>query len=174
HEATHNPQTFINGEVSRDGHWLFVVLSRISNSADIYFRDLRKPSKSWTTLVEGVPANFSVRAFRDAFYVRTDDGAPRYRLFAVDPKQPSRARWREIVPEDAGTLEAFAVIGGRLVLTYLRQAASQVEVHDLSGKRLHAIDVPPLGSVGQLVGLPTEDTAYLSYTSFTEPQVIYK
>jgi prolyl oligopeptidase len=106
--------------------------------------------------------------------VLTNDGAQRRRLFAVDPKQPARARWRELVPETDATLESFAVVGKSLVLNYLRNAASEIAVHDLHGKPLHKLAVPPLGSASAMLGRPDDDEAYFSYTSFTEPQVIYK
>jgi prolyl oligopeptidase len=173
-EATRNPQTFLDGTVSNDGHWLFVTIRHGWNSADIYFKDLRRRQGDWTVLVEGVAANFDVDDHRDVFYVHTDDGAPRYRVYAVDPKRPARAQWKEIVPQDDATLENAAVLGGHLVLSYLRNAASEVEVRDLRGKRIRTLDLPALGNVNQIVGRPGEDAAYLSYTSFTVPQVIYK
>ncbi|HSR99942.1 MAG TPA: hypothetical protein VLM79_22965, partial [Kofleriaceae bacterium] len=173
-EATHDAKTFIGGRVSRDGHWLFADVRHGWNSTDVYFRDLRARQKGWTVLAEGIKANFEVDDHRDVFYVRTDDGAPRNRVFAVDPKKPARAAWKEIVPEDDATLEELQVLGGQLVLRYLRNAASEVQIHDLKGKRVRALDLPPLGNVGRMVGLPTDDAAYASYTSFTVPQTIYK
>ena len=38
--------------------------------------------------------------WRDRFYVITNDGAPRYRVFKVDPRKPERAAWKEIVPQE--------------------------------------------------------------------------
>ena len=45
---------------------------------------------------------------------------------------------------------------------------------DLAGKLVRKVDLPLLGSAGGIVGNPDEDTGYIGYTSFTEPQVIYK
>jgi prolyl oligopeptidase len=174
HEATRNPATFLNGFASRDGHWLFAQIQHGWTSSDVYFKDLRTHQKDWTVLVEGVTANFTVDELRDVFYVHTDDGAPRYRLYAVDPRKPARAGWKEIVAQNDATLESFALVGGSLVLSYLRSAASEVEIHDLRGALIRKVELPPLGNAGALTGLPTEDDAYVSYTSFTEPQVIYK
>ena len=174
HEATRNPATFLNGDVSHDGRWLFARIQHGWTSSDVYFKDLRARQKDWTVLVEGVAANFTVDEFRDVFYVHTDDGAPRYRLYAVDPRKPARAGWKEIVAQNDATLESFALVGGSLVLNYLRSAASEVEIHDLRGALIRKVELPPLGSAGEVTGLPTEDDAYVSYTSFTEPQVIYK
>jgi prolyl oligopeptidase len=174
-EATHDAGTFHAVALSRDGHWLIAIVQHGWNSSDIYFKDPRKPSTPWQTLVEGVPAMFDVDVWRDRFYVRTNDGAPRYRVYMVDPKHPAREAWKEIVPESAdAALQNISVVGEHLVLDYLHSAASELVVHDLDGKLLHKIEVPPLGTANGVTGNPDEDTAYVSYTSFTEPSVIYK
>ncbi|HEU0035393.1 MAG TPA: prolyl oligopeptidase family serine peptidase [Kofleriaceae bacterium] len=174
HPATGNAETFLGGGISRDGHWLLAEIQHGWNSSDVFFKDARKPKAEWTTLVKGVDANFGVEVWRDKFYVKTNDGAPRYRVYKVDPKQPDRAAWKEIVPQSDATLDGMDVVGEHLILTYLRNAASEVEVHDLEGKLVRKIDVPALGTTSGMSGNPDEDTAYLSYTSFTEPGVIYK
>jgi prolyl oligopeptidase len=173
HEATKNPQTFLGGAISRDGHWLIAVIQHGWNSSDIYYRDARVAGP-WLTLVEGVPANFDITVWRDRFYVMTNDGAPRYRVFKVDPARPERAAWREIVRESEATLQGLQVVGEHLVLTYLRNAASELEIHDLDGALVHKLDLPALGTANGMSGNPDEDTGYVAYTSFTEPQVIYK
>ena len=174
HEATNNPESFIGGSISEDGHWLVVTIQHGWNSSDVYFKDARKAAAKWTTLVEKVDATFDVAVWRDKFYVSTNDGAPRYRVFKVDPKKPERTAWNEIVAESEATLDSASVVGERLVLTYLRNAASEVEVHDLDGKLVRKVALPALGSTGGIGGNPDEDTGYFSYTSFTQPQVIYK
>ena len=94
-------------------------------------------------------------------------------MFAVDPRHPARADWKPLVAETDATLQSFTVIGGSLVLAYLRSAASEVEVHDLHGALVRKIDLPPLGNASPMRGQPDEDDGYLSYTSFTEPLVVY-
>jgi prolyl oligopeptidase len=174
HEATHNAETFLGGGLSMDGHYLFATIQHGWNSSDWYFKDLRTKATAWTPLAVGIDANFSLDAYQDHFYVLTNDGAPRYRLFKVDPKHPARAGWHELVAESDATLESASVVGGKLVLNYLRNAASEVEIHGLDGALVRKVELPPLGTASSMLGLPTEDTAYFSYTSFTEPQIIYK
>ncbi len=174
HPATKDAGTFIGANLSTDGHWLLVTISHGWNSADIYFKDARKPKAAFTPLVAKVDADFNVRAWKDQFYVHTNDGAPRYRVFKVDPKRPQRAAWKEIVAQSDATLTAVDVVGNHLSLTYLRNATSELAVHDLSGKFVRKIELPGIGSSGGLGGNEDEDTAYFAYTSFTEPQVIFK
>ncbi|MBL8626079.1 MAG: S9 family peptidase [Myxococcales bacterium] len=174
HGKTGNPQTFLGGSVSWDGKWLVATVQHGWNSSDLYFKDARKPAAPWTPLVEGVAANFEITVWKDRFYVNTNDGAPRYRVFAVDPRKPARADWKEIVPQSADTLESIAVIGDKLVLSYLHEVQSALAIHDLTGKRVRAIDLPPLGTASGLTGNPDEDTAYFTYASFTEAAVTYQ
>jgi len=173
HPATGNPGTFIGGQVSRDGHWLIVAIQHGWNSTELYVKDTRKHAVSWTPLVTGVDAIFEIDVWRDRFYLTTDDGAPRRRVFKVDPAHLERAAWKEIVAQNDATLVATAVLGEHLVLTYLRNAANELQIHDFTGKLIRKIDLPALGSA-TISGNPDEDTGYISYSSFTEPQIIYK
>jgi prolyl oligopeptidase len=174
HPATHDPQTFLGGGVSWDGRWLTASVQHGWNSSDLYFKDSKKPTSSWTPLAVGIDANFDVTIWKDKFYVTTNDGAPRYRVFQVDPKKPARAGWKEIIPQSADTLESVSVVGQHLVLSYLHDAASVMQIHDLSGKKVRAIDLPPLGTSGGIGGNPDEDTGYFGFSSFTEASTTYQ
>jgi len=174
HAATGDPATFIGGGVSRDGHWLMVGIQHGWISSDIYFKDARVADAPWTTLVAGVDANFDLAIWRDQLYVTTNDGAPKYRVYKVDPHRPERAAWQEIVPESDATLQRTSVIGEHLVLTYLRNAATEIAVHDLDGAWVRKVDLPPLGTSLGVSGNPDEDVGYVDFSSFTEPQVIFR
>ncbi|HET7502462.1 MAG TPA: prolyl oligopeptidase family serine peptidase, partial [Kofleriaceae bacterium] len=179
HPATGNPGTFLGCQLSRDGRWLIAAIQHGWNSSDLYFKDLHgaRPGhepKGWTPLVAGVDANFEVDVWRDRFYITTNDGAPRNRVFRVDPHHVERAAWKEIVAESDATLEHANIVGEHLVLTYLRNAASEVEVRDLDGTPVRKLELPALGSSGGISGNPDEDTGYVDFTSFTEPQIIYR
>ncbi|MCW5807815.1 MAG: S9 family peptidase [Deltaproteobacteria bacterium] len=174
HPATRNPQTFLGGGISYDGHWLIAQVRHGWTSADVYFKDARQPSAPWRPLVVGVDALFDVDVWRGRFFVTTNWDAPRYRTFKVDPAHPERAAWREIIPETDATLQGVSVVGEHLVATYLRRAASEVEVRDLDGALVRKVALPPLGTSGGIGGNPDEDTGYFAYSSFTSPQVIYR
>ncbi len=174
HPATRNPQTFLGGGVSWDGRWLTASVQHGWNSTDVYFKDLKKGDKDWRPLAVGLGAIFEVTVWRDQFYVNTNLDAPRYRVLKVDPKKPARADWKELVPQADGTLEGVSVVGEHLVLNYLRNATSELEVHELSGKLVRKVNHPPLGTTSGIGGNPDEDTGYFSYSSFTEASVNYE
>ncbi len=173
---TGDPSTFLGADLSRDGRFLVLTVSHGWTSSDVYFRDLRRPGAQAADrpLAVGRDAHYTVEVYKDRFYVHTDEGAPRYRVFEVDPDRPERAAWKEVVPErpDA-TLDGISVVGGHLTLSYLKDASSRVEVRTLDGKLVRELPLPGIGTVGGPSGLPDEDEAYFSFESFTAPQEIY-
>ncbi|WP_437305771.1 prolyl oligopeptidase family serine peptidase [Sorangium sp. So ce388] len=173
---TGDPRTFLNASVSKDGRFLVLTVAHGWTSTDVYFRDLRRPGAQTADrpLAVGRDAHYNVEVYKDRFYVHTDEGAPHYRLFEVDPDRPERAAWKEIVPErpDA-TLDSVSVVGGHLALSYLKDASSRVEVRALDGRLVREVPLPGIGTVGGPSGLPDEDEAYFSFESFTSPQEIY-
>ncbi len=172
--ATGNPQTFVRGDVSDDGKWLIATVQHGWNSTEVYLQDRSKKRAEWKTLVKDVDAVFDVRPGGDRFYVLTNHEAPRYRVMAVDPRRPDRKDWKEVVPESEGTIESMEVAGGHLLLNYLRDATSWVEVHRRTGGLAHKLSLPSLGTVSDFSGTFEEDTAYFQYSSFTERSIVFK
>ena len=183
--ATGDAARFVGVHLARDGRFLFITHQHGWSRTDVYFRDMSEgsdtvppdpaaPAPGFRALIAGQPANYGVLAWRGALYVHTDEGAPRYRVFKVDPARPERAAWREIVPESDATLEGLQIIGERLALAYLRDARSEVVLADLDGARQGAIPLPDLGSASELVGDPDDPRAYLYFTSFADPGRIFE
>ena len=175
HDKTGNAETFIQADLSRDGHWLFLYVQHGWNSSDVYYRDLRQKDAAWTPFAVGIDAQFSVEAHQDRFYVLTNEGAPRFRMFKVDPKHVERAAWKEIVPQakDA-VIENAQVIGEHLALTKLKNASTELELRTLDGSPLRKVPLPGIGASFGLVGNPEDDVAYFAFTSFTHPPQIYR
>jgi prolyl oligopeptidase len=180
--ATQDPSKFIGAQVSRDGRYLLLTIYHGWNTSDVYFKDLRRARRGsrrddnhgFRPLVTGVPAQFQVQPWRDAFYVHTNHEAPRFRVFKVDPARPQRDRWREIVAESDAVIDGMSIVGEHLVLTYLRDAQSRMEVRTLGGSLVREVTLPGVGSVSSMVGNEDEDEAYYAFTSFTQPTQIYR
>jgi prolyl oligopeptidase len=175
HERTNDPETFISAAVSRDGRWLVTTIEHGWTSSDVYFQDRLAAHPEWKPLVVGTDARYDVSVDRGHFFVWTNEGAPKYRVFRVDPAHPGRDRWTEIVPERAdATLESLSIAGHRLTLSYLKDVVSQVEVRNQDGAFVRSIDLPGLGSATALSGEVDDDLAYYSFQSFTYPTEIFE
>ncbi|MSP62186.1 MAG: S9 family peptidase [Myxococcales bacterium] len=174
HERTGSAKTFLGVELSRDGHWLFVYVQHGWNSTDVYYRDTRAKSAAWKPFVVGKEAQYRALAWHDRFYIHTNEGAPRWRLLRGEAKRPARSDWKEIVAESEATLDGVEVIGEHLVLTWMRSAASELEVRTLDGKPVRKVPLPGLGATQGITGDPDQDEGYFAFTSFTHPLQVWK
>jgi prolyl oligopeptidase len=175
HPSTGSARTFLSVDLSRDGRWLFVYISHGWNSTDVYLRDLRAADQAWRPLVVGQDAIHVVHPWRDRFYILTNDQAPRFRVMRAEATRPERSAWVEIVPEaDGAVIEEMRVLGDHLVLGYLKNAASRLEVRTLEGRLVREVALPALGSTLGLTGNPDEDEMFYGYQSFTAAPEIYR
>ncbi len=157
---------------SPDGRWLVVTVADGWSRGDVYVADTHAAPVRFAPLAEGLAAHFDVRASDAALYVRTNDGAPRFRVFRVDPQQLAREAWVEIVPEAAGALDAIALAGDALVLHYLEDVRSVVRVRHSDGT-VETIAGSRGRSVIALAAETDGHDAYLQLASFVEaPEIV--
>lgn len=166
---TGDPTHFLNVSLSRDGRWLLVFDSRGWTASNIYFRDLRDPQATFKPLVVGRDALFEVIIYRDQFFIKTDEGAPRGRIFRCDPVNPQREKWVEIVPEaKEAMIEEWALIGGRLLVNYTRNAANELRIFERDGRPVGPVALPGIGKVKELSGEPDDPEGFFKFGSFTD------
>jgi prolyl oligopeptidase len=145
------------------------------NATDIYCRDLKAKKSPWKELVSGVDAEFRVIAYQGQFYIWTKHEAPRGKIYRVSAEAPARDKWKTVVAEDpSAVLDQYQIIGGHLVLTTLKNAASELQVRTLDGAMVRTVELPGIGASSGMTGLPEDDDAYFDFESMTLPPRIFK
>jgi len=163
-----------NVDISPDGRWLVVSVERGWSRTDLYLKD-RSNDSPFVTMVEGRESVSTADAQNDRIFVRTNDGAPNYRVYSVDPFHPARDDWREIIPESKSfVLDWAGVIAKRLVVSGLEKATGHLRIHTLEGKRVAELKLPTLGSLIGLGGREDGQELFFGFTSFTVPPTIYR
>jgi prolyl oligopeptidase len=160
--------------LSPDGRWLAVTEHQGWAKSEIYLKDLHKPESAFVPLVEKVNAVFDVTVRNDRLYVRTNQDAPRYRLFRVDPQRPDRKDWVEIIPQGKDVLDGVAAIGDTLVAPYMHQASSRLRLFDRDGKPKGDIKLPTLGTLAGLGGEWDGHELLFGFQSFTVAPTVYR
>jgi len=178
-------------EVSPDGRWLVVLASAgTAPRNDVWIADLQASDPAAPNLQvaqQGVDAQTWPRAGRDGrFYLLTDRDAPRGRVAIADPADPAfpeYSSWQELIPEDPeAVLRDLAILDGPgvrepvLLTARTRHAIGEVTVHDLAfGDRLGLVELPGLGSVGELRERPEGGhEAWFSYTDYATPGLVLR
>ena len=127
-----------------------------------------------TSIRTAIDALFHGEVIGGTLYLLTNWEAPRYRLFAVDPKRPERPAWKVLIPQSDAVLSEVHYIGGQLVALYLKDAASRLSVFAASGKKLRDIPLPTLGTVDKVDGRHDGQEAFFGFSSYTLPPSVYR
>ena len=175
------PNLFYGADVTEDGRYLLIYISETTDPVNrLYYRDLGDPmqpslDRPVVKLFDAMDAGYSVIGNDGpVFYVLTNKDAPRWRLIAVDTRNPAPASWRTLIPEGPDVLESVQIVGDRFVTRYIRDARSEVRFFALDGRPLGELALPGIGSVGGISGDRGNDEMFYSFTSFLYPSTIFR
>jgi prolyl oligopeptidase len=103
----------------------------------------------------------------------TNADAPRYRIVKVD-LAADKPQWQTVVAERDEPIAGASIVGDQLVVSYLKDAASQAQVYSLNGTPGRKIELKGLGSAGGFGGRPGDPETFYSYSSFNRPSTTYR
>lgn len=164
--------------VSRDGRWLVIYYYTGTDSNDVWFYDL----DAWratgelerTDLIVGEDALTSGFIEDGIFYALTTYGASNRRVLGFDLSSAAPQDYTEIIPaRDDAVIDNIQAAPGRIVVDYLADAYTQIEIFDRDGGERASLDLPGIGSAS-LLAHPQRQTAWLRFESFSEPESIYR
>ncbi len=116
---------------SPDGRRVLIMAALGWTRNDVYLLD--RTHASPIVIHEGIEAMSEGLFGGDRLWLRTNEGAPNFRIVAVDPRDPSPRRWETVIAEGEDPIESFAVTRDRIVVHTLRSAASRLAVWTSSG-----------------------------------------
>jgi len=159
-------------DVSLDGRWLLVGASAgTAPRNDLYIADLAGDG-TLRPIQQGVDAETGGGVERDGrLWLRTNLGAPRFRIVVADPARPEPDAWRDVVAESDAVIEGFALTDDAVVVASTRHAVGRVAVHARATGALRTeVELPGLGSVHGVSSRPEGgDDVWIGWTDFTTP-----
>lgn len=168
------PKRFYTASTSEDERILFLTESGAGRGNNLFIRDLKKPNSPFIQLTTDLDYQYyPIEVIGDQMYIYTNYGAPKNRIMVADINRPKLEDWKELVPESEAVLSNAEVIGGKLFLTYDKDASNHAYVYGLDGKQIQEIQLPSLGSVG-FSGNKDDKECFFGFTSFTIPGATYK
>ena len=155
-------------EITEDGRWLVIHANRGTEyETRVWVRDLTVPDGSLRPLIPEADAAWSlIGSSGTSLLMLTDRDAPLGRIVALDAKSGAVT---ELVAELSDTLESGTVAGGRLVLSWLRDASSRLTLHRLDGAEIGEVTLPGLGTVVGLEAREDDSLLHVGFTSFGTP-----
>jgi prolyl oligopeptidase len=139
--------------------------------------DFARPESGFAELTHGDAFYAFAASDEGTLYVRTDQGAARGRLIAIDLDDPAPEHWREVVPEGEGSLtgrmQAAARAGRTLIVTDVFHSAERLRRVDLDSGAIADVDLPVTGAISLAAHLAEDEDVHLAVYGFaTPPQVL--
>lgn len=170
-----NSKRMFGAGLTDDKRFLLISMSIGTHGNALDFKDLSKKNSAFISLMKSYEFEFNpIDNICDHLYVLTNYKAPKYRLIKIDTNQPGEANWVDVIPEKKDVLESVRMVAGKLVVNYMTDAHSKVEVYSYDGVLDHEVKLPGIGTVSAFSGKKEEPVAFFSYTSFNTPGEIYK
>ena len=161
--------------ITDDGQYLVLNVWHGTDPENrIYYREVDSDGP-FIRLLDDADAMFSmIGNDGPIFYFHTDLNAPRGRIIAIDTRQPERANWLELVPQQEDVIAFASIINSQFVVTYMQDAHHIMKIFDRDGRFALDIHLPTLGSVVEISGKPRDTEMFVSFTSFLFPPTTYR
>lgn len=160
---------------TQDDRFLTLYISQGTEKGNLMLiKDLTKPTEDFK-IVYGKFGNqfYAIEVVGDKLYAFTNVDAPRGRIVELNVNNLD-APWKNVVAEKHEVLENSTLVGGKLFLTYMKDANHKSYVYNLDGSLYDEVALPALGSVNGFDGNVNDDATFYSFTSFTYPTTIYR
>jgi prolyl oligopeptidase len=164
------------GHVTEDGRYLTISVWRgTERKNQVFYKRLDTPDAPVVELLAGFDAEYQFLGNDGGvFWFLTDLDAPLRRVIAIDTERPERERWRELVPQAEHVIQGVSVVGDRFLIAYLKDAATQVRVFDLSGRWERDLTLPAIGQASGFGGRRKDRETFYQFTNFTTPSTVYR
>lgn len=175
-----DPSRIPGAILSRDGKWIVIEIFEGWAKQDMFVVNtakwLNEGETSHTPIAFGLDARFAPQFIEgDTLYFFTTLDAPNGAIYSVNLNHPERENWKLVIPErEDAVLQGIRQAKDLIIAEYEKDAASRIEAFSMAGESRGEIDLPGagIGSAG-IVTRHDRSEAFLTFTSFNEPNSIY-
>jgi len=164
---------------TEDQRYLVIqIFTSSSGNNRVYVKDLQ--TQRFIHLLDKEDAHWSmIDNDGSLFWFHTDLDAPRGRIVSIDVSKSTveHLELKEVIPQpnDAHTiLEYASTVGNRFIVSFSQDVHSKIAEFNLDGTSIREVKLPGIGTAGGFSGRMKDKQTYYSFTSYTQPQTIYR
>lgn len=176
YEDNDHPLRNVGADLTEDGRYLIINSSEGTSGSELRVRDQSKKGSVFSLLVAGFKTEPEMvdHDGKGRLIVKTNEGAPNYKLVLIDPLRPDPANWIPLIEEKSDVLQDVGKAGGYLFCSYLKDASTKVYQYTYEGKLVREIQLPGIGTASGFGGKRDQSTLFYTFTSFTYPPTIFR
>jgi len=168
---------------SSDHSYLLLNFFRDPSENDLYIKTLNGDDP-FVPAAAGLGAITTGDVVEGRLFVRTNHQAPRYRICTASVDRPTPENWQELVPQQQGVIDDFAIVDRKLVVHLIENVRSRLLVYTLEGRLLGEVPLPGIGAVMRYesgVGTVTSFAGqfdrpdlFFTFSSWVRPTAAYR
>jgi prolyl oligopeptidase len=160
-----NPLQNVYTSTTQDERYLILSVVQSTSGNALYFKNLNKPNAEFIPIWQ---------SFDNDFSVADNDGNNLLVMTNYQAENPEEENWKIVIKESKNdALQGIKIIGGKIIATYIHNASSKVQLHNLDGVYESDLKLPGIGTVGGFNGKKEDNQAFFSFTSFTRPTTVF-
>lgn len=162
--------------ITEDGKYLILTVRHGTSPKNrIYYRELNSNS-DFIRLLDDADASYQFIGNKGTvFYFVTDLNAPKYRIIAIDVKNPDRKNWKEIIPENKkAVIDEALIVNDHFVVVYTEDVKHKLQIYSLDGKFVKGVKLPGIGTISGLSGKQNDTEMFFGFTSFLYPMNVFR
>ncbi len=165
--ATPDKPHLINiGYVTDDGRYLVLMSTPGPGANALAIIDLETPEWTPRQLIADIDSDWMIYGnVGTKLFIGTNKGAERKKIVSTDLAR-SELVFEDVVAEQDATLGYAALLGGKLLATYLVDAKAEMRRYALDGTFEGTIDLPGIGTVGGFRGDQDSNEVFFVFTSY--------
>ena len=172
YEDPKHPMRYNLAQVTEDHKYLILNVSEGTHGSEIYYKDLTVKESEFKLLFKGFEFDYYIINTLDGkFLVQTNQNAPNQKLILIDPASKET---KDFIPEAQDVMRGADIVGGKLFVSYLKDASTRIFKYDLKGENKEEVHLPGIGTAYGFRGKKTDELIFYTYTSFNYPSTIYK
>lgn len=162
--------------ITDDGKYLILTVRHGTSPKNrIYYRELKSDGEFIRLLDEADASYQFIGNKENIFYFITDLNAPKYKIIAIDVKNPDRKNWKDVIPENKkAVIDEARIINNQLVLVYIEDVKHKLQIYSLDGKFVKEIELPGIGTITGLSGKQDDTEMFFGFTSFLYPMNVFR
>jgi len=178
HNDQQNPNWDFRMVTCSDDKWAFLIVRAGSTLRQnkLFYKLLADMDAPWLPIApEFMDGGYDlIGVVDDVAYISTQHDAPfgkviSHRLTKTGAEAPAL-----IIPDQGQMMESVVMADGKLLCNFLQHATSRLKLYDLTGTFLQEIELPSVGSVGDISAKNSLKECFFPFSSFLYPETILR
>jgi prolyl oligopeptidase len=170
-----DPEIGFQSMLSDDGRYLFIHGWKGTAEKNLlYVKDLREPDATIQPVIDTFESSYQVVGNDGStVFILTNNDAPNRRLVSLDLNDLD-AGLTTLIPQSEAVIQTVERAADQFLVHALVDVKARLTVHDLGGMQQREVELPTIGSIGDIDASPDRSRVFYEFTSFTYPSTIYR